>query len=372
MHTGANITPNSGFTPDFTNPVTYTVTAEDKTDQKYTVTVNVAPNTAKEITSFDFAEIDPAVNGSINESLKTITLKVPHGTNVTALVPTIVHSGTNISPNTGVAQNFTNPVIYTVTDANSSTQNYTVSVIIAANTDNNPPATPTNSGGGGGGGGGTTGEAYENIEVKDVSSMFVNKDMSARFEFKNENNDIQYVEYDSLKNAGSISVTIECLKDRSTFADSLPAGKIYRNVNIWVGKTGYATPNNIVEPMIGFRVNNSWIENNNINVNSIVLNRYDGSWNKLPTAQTSFDNSYHYFETSTPGFSPFVITGDSLGSEENLNDGTENLLSTLDASLSELNSSIVNETQPENVLSALSGLISCLIISFVCFLVRKQ
>lgn len=370
VHTGASVSPDTGVAQDFTNTVTYTVTAADASTQKYTVTVNVAPNTAKGITSFDFAEIDPAVNGSINESLKTITLKVPHGTNVTALVPTIAYSGTNILPNTGVAQNFTNSVTYTVTDANGITQNYTVSVIIAANTDNNPPATPARSGGGGGGGGGSTGEKYENIELKDVSSMFVNKDMSARFEFQSENNDIQYVEYESLKNAGSISVTIECLKDRSIFADSLPAGRIYRNINIWVGKTGYATPNNINDPMIGFRVNNSWIENNSIDVNSIVLNRYDGSWNKLPTTLTSSDNSYHYFETSTPGFSPFAITGEanetglkSISDVPYLNEGDI---------ISDSDTSIVNKNQSENVLSALSILISCLIISFVCLLIRKQ
>jgi len=40
----ATVTPESGTVLDFTNPVTYTVTAEDKTTAVWTVTVTVAPH----------------------------------------------------------------------------------------------------------------------------------------------------------------------------------------------------------------------------------------------------------------------------------------------------------------------------------------
>ena len=68
----------------------------------------------------------------VNEGAKTIALTVPYGTDVTALVPTITHTGASVSSNTGVAQNFTNPVTYTVTAADASTQAYTVTVTVAA------------------------------------------------------------------------------------------------------------------------------------------------------------------------------------------------------------------------------------------------
>ncbi|MCA2001587.1 MAG: hypothetical protein LDL51_06965 [Chloroflexi bacterium] len=80
----------------------------------------------KSILSFSFAS-PPAV-GVISGN--NITVMVPYGTNVTALVPTIVHNGVSVSPDSGVAQNFTNPVTYTVTAADSTTQNYLVSVVI--------------------------------------------------------------------------------------------------------------------------------------------------------------------------------------------------------------------------------------------------
>ena len=123
-HTGASISPNSGVAQDFTNPVIYTVTAADTSTQAYTVTVTVAPSPAKDITAFSFTS--PAATGTISGT--AIAVSVPHGTNVTALVPTITHSGASVSPNSGVAQDFTNPVIYTVTAEDASTQAYTVTV----------------------------------------------------------------------------------------------------------------------------------------------------------------------------------------------------------------------------------------------------
>ncbi len=130
-HTGASINPASGAAHDFTGPAAYTVTAADSSTQAYTVTVTVAPNTAKEITAFNFAS--PAATGSIYETDHTVAITVPYGTNVTALVPTITHTGASINPSSGVAHNFTGPAAYTVTAADSSTQTYTVTVTAALN-----------------------------------------------------------------------------------------------------------------------------------------------------------------------------------------------------------------------------------------------
>ena len=127
-HTGAGIGPATGVAQDFTNPVVYTVTAADASTQNYTVTITVAPSTAKAITSFSFASY--GVAGTISETLHTIAVTVPSGTDVTGLIPTIIHTGAGIGPATGVAQDFTNPVVYTVTAADASTQQYTVTVAV--------------------------------------------------------------------------------------------------------------------------------------------------------------------------------------------------------------------------------------------------
>jgi hypothetical protein len=121
------------------NTATVVVTAENGRTQTYIVRFTVAENSAKAITDFRFEEFDPDVVGVINEGAnpKTITVTVPYGTDVTALVPTIEHTGVSIFPESGIAQNFTDsltdPVTYTVTAADGSTATYEVTVYIALN-----------------------------------------------------------------------------------------------------------------------------------------------------------------------------------------------------------------------------------------------
>ncbi len=125
-HTGASINPASGVANNFTTPKTYTVTAADGSTQAYTVTVTIAPaSSAKAITAFTFPTSTATY---INEADHTISVRVPSGTDVTALVPTITHNGVSINPATSVANNFTNPKTYTVTAADTTTQAYMVYV----------------------------------------------------------------------------------------------------------------------------------------------------------------------------------------------------------------------------------------------------
>jgi hypothetical protein len=124
--TGASLTPSSDTAQDFTNPVNYTVTAQDGSSKTYGVTITVAAATSKAITEFQVLGINAAINGT------NISVTVPNGTSLTALAPTIVQTGASVSPASGVPQNFTNPVQYTVTAADNSTQVYTATVSVAA------------------------------------------------------------------------------------------------------------------------------------------------------------------------------------------------------------------------------------------------
>ena len=128
ISTYATIEPESGVAQDFTNPVYYTVTAMNGTTAQYMVeaVVHDADN-EKSILSFT---ID-GVEGEINEVAKTVTLVMPEGTDVTELVPTIVVSeGATVTPASGEAQDFTDPLTYTVTAQNGTTAAYTVTVVV--------------------------------------------------------------------------------------------------------------------------------------------------------------------------------------------------------------------------------------------------
>ncbi|WP_405246592.1 beta strand repeat-containing protein [Cellulophaga sp. Asnod2-G02] len=132
-HTGISVSPLTNVSQNFTNPATYTVTAADGSTQVYTVTVSLEASTTKEITAFTIG----GVNGTISGTNISVTL--PAGTNVTSLIPNVTHTGISVNPLTNVGQNFTNPVAYTVTAADGSTQVYTVTVIAPA-INNSPTA----------------------------------------------------------------------------------------------------------------------------------------------------------------------------------------------------------------------------------------
>jgi hypothetical protein len=118
----AVVAPLSGVAQNFTGSVNYTVTAEDASTQVWAVTVLIAPNTATDITTFDFDGLAPAVVGVPNATEKIVRLTVPFGTDLTALVPTIALSpNATIIPLSGVAQNFTDTVSYTVTAGDATT-----------------------------------------------------------------------------------------------------------------------------------------------------------------------------------------------------------------------------------------------------------
>jgi len=119
---------------DYKNPVILTVVAEDGSEQDYTVKVTIGPSNIKSIKSFDLSA--PAVTGFIDDEAFAIFLTVPQGTDVTALKPTfITHEiAAKVKINDDVqvsgvsAQNFTQPLIYTVEALDGSTRNYTVTV----------------------------------------------------------------------------------------------------------------------------------------------------------------------------------------------------------------------------------------------------
>ena len=88
----------------------------------------------KLITTFNFEGLDPIVTGAINETNHTVSLTVPYGTEILNLVPKIsISEESSVMPASGESQNFTNPVTYTVTAEDSTTQTYTVSVFVSEN-----------------------------------------------------------------------------------------------------------------------------------------------------------------------------------------------------------------------------------------------
>jgi hypothetical protein len=133
----------SGITVnDFTNPIAYTVTAFDGSQQIYMVRVTVALNSAKSVLIFSLTDGTHNGTGVIDQSNQTITVVMPFGTpDLTQLVATFAITGDSVKVGDTIQQsgatvnNFTNSVSYVVTAADESTAAYTVTVTIATSSD---------------------------------------------------------------------------------------------------------------------------------------------------------------------------------------------------------------------------------------------
>lgn len=135
-------TPAPGLAQDFSRTVQYIVAGDEKVlSRTYTVSVlnkdgqlisrsgsggddPVTPVTGARITAFSVL----GVEGVIDQSVGTITVTLPAGTDVTAVAPDVtVTAGAVVSPVSGEVVNLTTPLVYTVTLGEDS-RSYTVTV----------------------------------------------------------------------------------------------------------------------------------------------------------------------------------------------------------------------------------------------------
>ncbi|HOW13771.1 PGF-pre-PGF domain-containing protein [Methanosarcina sp.] len=171
----------------------------------------------------------------------------------------------------------------------------------------------SNGGSGGGGGGGGSPEPAKNVEVKELSQVFISNGNHVNFKFPKNATAVVDLSFDAKKTAGKTTTIVEMLKNKSTLTPEAPQGEVYRYLNIWVGNEGYATEKNVENAAVSFRVKKSWIGDKDIDQSSIILNRYsDKKWNELPTTLLGGDDRYLYFISETPGFSPFAITAKKI------------------------------------------------------------
>lgn len=132
----------SGVTAnDYSSPVNYIITAEDETEQTWTVTVTCAPNDENDIVTFSFIEqTGVAIISDVNH---TVDIEVEFGTNLTGLIATFTLSSKAIAKIGAVNQvsgttenNFTSDVTYIIHAEDGTTQDWLVSVTLAPNSEN--------------------------------------------------------------------------------------------------------------------------------------------------------------------------------------------------------------------------------------------
>lgn len=102
-------------------------------------------------------------------------------------------------------------------------------------------------------------------------------------------------------------VTIQQIEKPANTADVSGMAYYYFNVT-----TTNVTDANMTTATIEFKVNKSWLNASDIDEATIALSRYsdiNNNWTALPTSKIGEDNTSVYFESKTPGFSLFAISG---------------------------------------------------------------
>ncbi|MDQ1276854.1 MAG: PGF-pre-PGF protein [Euryarchaeota archaeon] len=280
---------------------------------------------------------------------------------------------------------YTAPGTYTVNltaiNANgTSSKTATITVLESSSGDDSKSSGGSSHSSSSGGAGGSP-EPAKNVEVKELSQVFITNGKNVKFDFTKNATAVAYISFDSKKTAGKTTTIIEMLKNKSVLTPDAPEGEIYNYLNIWVGNGGYGNDeNNLENASICFRVEKSWAEDQNIDQNSIALNRYsDKKWNELPTTLLGEDDKYLYFTAKTPGFSPFSITGKTeiIGAEtrSTMDDiqaesTSENMAINIEQT-SEQNQNL-NASEKEGTKMPGFEIVSCIVCLIGVFLFRRK
>jgi len=228
---------------------------------------------------------------------------------------------------------------------------------------------------GGGGGGGGSPEPAKNVEVKEISQVFVTNGKPIQFDFTKNATCVVYVGFDSRKTFGKTTTIAEQLKSKSTLTSNLTEGEVYKYFNVWVGNSGFASSENIENPVICFKVEKSWLQDNNIDQDSITLNRYsDETWEQMPASLLNEDSKYLYFTADVSGYSFFAITGKAVQQVDT--EGTQ--IAAEERSVGEIQSEGNDTQEPESdednseiILMGLIAIVALAVIGIVLKSVKK-
>lgn len=165
------------------------------------------------------------------------------------------------------------------------------------------------NGGGGGGGGATTPsnntftKLWSKVTPGNVTIMKLNKKEIG----------IHEIQINVINQANNVRITVTKLDDMPASVTHEVTRIIYQYLQI---DTTNLDNDNIDNATIRFKVEKTWINQNQINKSTIALNRYTNAWNKLVTTITDEDNDYVHYEAETPGFSVYAITGGKISLTE--------------------------------------------------------
>ena len=159
----------------------------------------------------------------------------------------------------------------------------------------------------GGGGGGTFFFPYTAVAAGAANLSIVTAQSNVPLYWKINRTDLLSVTAVNMTpKIGVINLNIQ-IKKIASFSPALDNAYEYYNITSGVADA------NISNAAISFAVNKTWIDQNKLNSSTVAMYRFSaGQWNSLVTSKTAEDATRIYYNSNTPGFSVFAISGQKI------------------------------------------------------------
>ncbi|ADE35574.1 NosD domain-containing protein [Methanohalophilus mahii] len=169
----------------------------------------------------------------------------------------------------------------------------------------------------------------ESVRSTNSKQKVVSAGESVEYNFSESSGPVKGISFESKENMGRVIAKVQTLdklpddvKSPTETGDSdstesgekdQTASKTYSTMSITVGKSGTVSESNSDNTLIEFDVTKEWVEDNNIDPETIRMERYhNGEWHDLPTNKVAEDDNLLHFTAFTPGFSIFAVVGDEI------------------------------------------------------------
>ncbi|WP_319507716.1 PKD domain-containing protein [uncultured Methanolobus sp.] len=206
------------------------------------------------------------------------------------------------------------------------------------------------------------GQQPDIVKSTETSVTHVMGGTSVEFDLSGGDDPVLGISFDAKDNEGLVVTKVQVLNERPSDVPA-PQGNSYSVMSIDVGATGTISEHNADNIIIRFKVSREWIEQNNIDPETIRLTRYHGEeWQDLPSYQEREEDGYLYFYAETPGFSIFSVVGDTVGAED--------VESEPELVVSEEGNEPVTEETPDT--PGFTGMVSLVFVTLAFLVLRKH